>query len=78
MKDVEDAFAMAPTSSKSHKDKITNYEEVKKTLVEAGMQDLLPPSKFEAPRDEYFKRNNPQSLQTYKIHTLSASHCSER
>ena len=41
MKDVEDAFAMAPTSSKSHKDKITNYEEVKKTLVEAGMQDLL-------------------------------------
>ena len=41
MKDVENAFAIAPTSSKRHRDTISNYEEVKKTLIEAGMQDLL-------------------------------------
>lgn len=41
MNHVEDAFAMAPTSSKSHEDTIANYKEVKETLVDAGMDYLL-------------------------------------
>ncbi len=41
MQHVVDAFAMAPTSSKSHNETIANYEEVKETLVEADLGYLL-------------------------------------
>ena len=41
MKDIRDTFAVAKTSSSRHEDLIENYEEVKKTLEDAGMGYLL-------------------------------------
>ncbi len=41
MEHVEKAFAMAPTSIKRHEDSISNFQEVKDTLVDAGYGYLL-------------------------------------
>lgn len=41
MKHVRDAFAIAPTSSKLHEDIIQNYDEVKQSLVQAGLGYLI-------------------------------------
>ncbi len=41
MEDIQRAFAMAPTSSKRHRDTIANYDEVEETLIGAGLGRLL-------------------------------------